>query len=280
MVRLHPLAPALLLGLLLATHCVAQPAPSVPQGDWTPISAGMEIASFKTNHPTPVGDSTIVILRIEPAQWELVFLCISETGDENGLTAKQWCRKHDLVAATNAGMFDIDYRTHVGYLKNDSHVNNSTVNQYRSAVAASPSVAGSEPIRIFDLDTDPIETIISRYGRVAQNLRLIKRPGINRWSQQEKMWSEAALGQDASGRLLLIFCRSPYSMHDLNQILLSLPIDLVCAQHLEGGPEAQLYVRSGDVEYEFAGSYETGFNSSDRNTHAWPIPNALGIRKR
>jgi hypothetical protein len=69
-------------------------------------------------------------------------------------------------------------------------------------------------------------------------------------------------------------------MHDLNGILLSLPIDLVAAQHLEGGPEAQLVVRIGDTDLEFSGSYETGFVSDDANSRLWAIPNVIGVRRR
>lgn len=69
-------------------------------------------------------------------------------------------------------------------------------------------------------------------------------------------------------------------MHDFNDLLLALPIDLQCAQHLEGGPEAQLYVRTDALELELVGSYETGFSPSDGNDAAWPIPNVLGLVRR
>ncbi len=69
-------------------------------------------------------------------------------------------------------------------------------------------------------------------------------------------------------------------MHDLNQELLSAGIGLVAAQHLEGGPEAQLYLHVGKVEFEMFGSYETSFREDDRNSAPWPIPNILGIRPR
>ena len=69
------------------------------------------------------------------------------------------------------------------------------------------------------------------------------------------MWSEAALGEDSSGRILFIFSRSPFTMHNFNQELLSLGVNLVAAQHLEGGPEAQFYVRIGHVTHEMFGSY-------------------------
>lgn len=112
------------------------------------------------------------------------------------------------------------------------------------------------------------------------NLRLIKRPGKNRWSKQSKMWSEAALGEDRKGNILLIFCRSPYSMHDFNNNLLKLPIDIVCAQHLEGGPEASLYFRYKGIKIEKCGSFETFFNENDQNNGAWDVPNILGFVKK
>jgi hypothetical protein len=68
-------------------------------------------------------------------------------------------------------------------------------------------------------------------------------------------------------------------MHDLNQELLSAGIGLVAAQHLDGGPPAQLYVNLGGVELNLVGSYETSVREDDANTTAWPIPNVLGIRR-
>jgi hypothetical protein len=125
-----------------------------------------------------------------------------------------------------------------------------------------------------------MEVILQDYMTAVQNLRLIKRPGENRWSQQKKMWSEAALGEDADGRILFIFTRSPFTMHDLNRELLSAGIGIVAAQHLEGGPEAQLYLRVGSEEVALFGSYETGFREDDTNERPWPVPNVLGIRPR
>jgi hypothetical protein len=162
-------------------------------------------------------------------------------------------------------------------MRSGGHVNSSGRNRYQSAIAFSPDDPALPPARIYDLDETPLDEILGDYDDVAQNLRLIKRPGMNRWSPQEKKWSEAAVGEDASGRILFIFSRSPFTMHEFNEILLGLPIGLVCAQHMEGGPEAQIYVRCGDTEYERFGSYETGFWENDLNLKAWGIPNALCV---
>jgi len=57
-------------------------------------------------------------------------------------------------------------------------------------------------------------------------------------------------------------------------------IGIVSVQHLEGGPEAQLYVNTGDVEIELFGSYETSFMENDGNANPWPVANVIGVRPR
>ena len=122
--------------------------------------------------------------------------------------------------------------------------------------------------------------MLARYRRVVQNLRMVKRPGENRWSSQERRWSEAALGEDREGRALLIFCGAPLPLDRLIEALLSLPLGLVAAQHLEGGSQAQLFVAAGGQTVELVGGYEGVFPDPDPKPAAWPIPNVIGVRSR
>ena len=69
-------------------------------------------------------------------------------------------------------------------------------------------------------------------------------------------------------------------MHDFNEILISLPINIQCAQHLEGGPEASLYIKSGDIELAFSGSYESLFVESNSNSQFLKIPNIICFTKK
>lgn len=255
----------------------------VAQSEWETLAPGMERTTFVAANPNPVGDSRITVIRIDPELWELDIVGLTMSGEESRRTAREWCEDYELVACINAGMFATDYRTHVGYLRVGDHVNNGHVNAYQSVAAFDPREgSGLPPFRIFDLDAPGVtmEAILEDYATVIQNLRLIKRPGLNRWSRQPKRWSEAALGEDEAGRVLFIFSRSPFAMYDLNRELLAAGIGLVAAQHLEGGPEAQLFLRVGDVQLEMFGSYETVFREDDVNESPWPVPIVLGVRPR
>jgi len=251
--------------------------------EWRPLAPGLELAEITALAPSAVGDSRITVVRADPAHWQLTLVGCDADGDERPKTARRWALGHDLAVAINAGMFATDHRTHLGYLETRGEVRSRSVNAYQSVAAFDPHEPGRlPPFRIFDLDVPgaTIDAIRRDYSSLVQNLRLIKKPGANRWSPQERRWSEAALGEDAEGRVLLLHCRSPFSMHDLNRELLQAGIDLVAAQHLEGGPEAQLYLRIGETELELVGSFETDFRGDDGNSVAWPVPHVLGLRPR
>ena len=109
---------------------------------------------------------------------------------------------------------------------------------------------------------------------------MISCDGRNVWSQQARKWSRSAIATDTSGNVLFLHVRTPFSTHDLIDILMDLPLDISRAMYVEGGPEAQLYARSGTQEYEFVGSYESGFNENHDNVHAWPVPNVVGVAIR
>jgi len=247
-------------------------------GDWKPLAPGMELGTFTVKKPGYIGNSQIFLLRIDTDHWDLEVVGRSWPGETEQLTAKQWCGKHKFVATINAGMYGTDYKTHLGYLRSGGHVNNRRINKYQSVAAFDPR-AGRDlsEFRIFDLDAPGVtmKNILRDYSSVVQNLRLIKRPGKNRWRKKKQSWNEAALGEDSSGRVLFIFSPSKFTMHDLNNELLSMGIGIVAAQHLDGGQVAQLYLHVGDVELTLVGSHESSIANTDM-----PIPHVIGVRPK
>jgi len=277
-----PASTGCLLALLIFAGSAVEPGAgsAAPPSAWSEVAPGLELGRFAVEITGQAADEAVTVLRADSRRWELCVLAASADGHGRPRTAADWCRQGGLVAAINAGMFHPDFLTHVGYMSCGDHLNSAAANHYHSAAAFAPRDSALAPFRIFDLDEVELASVARDYGCVVQNLRLIKRPGLNRWSPQPRRWSEAALGEDGRGRILFIFCRFPLSMYDLNHALLALPLDLVCAQHLEGGPEAQLYLRHGAVELELVGSFESGFHESDDNRAAWPVPNVLGLIPR
>ena len=112
---------------------------------------------------------------------------------------------------------------------------------------------------------------------IMQNLRLIAGPGKNVWSKTDRAWSEAALAMDDQGRILFLFCRTPLSMWAFNQRLLRSGLGITHAQHLEGGPEASLTIRTKRIQLDLSGSYESSFNENDDNALQWRLPNVLVV---
>ena len=113
-----------------------------------------------------------------------------------------------------------------------------------------------------------------------QSIRMLSCTGQNVWKQQQRRWSTAAIAVDVHDKLLFIHVRSWYSTHDLINILKKLPINISRAMYTEGGPQAQLYIKLGKKEYEFAGTYEISSNNANESPVAWPLPNVVGISKR
>jgi hypothetical protein len=262
---------------LLTAIAVVIAASTVSAADFDTIAKGLELACFDLANESKKVDTSAVILRVDPAQWDFRVVSMSQTGEKNGLTAKQWCEKYGLTAAINAGMFQEDMVTHVGYMKSGSHVNSRLRNKYLSAAAFAARREGLPVFRLADLDVESIDSLIVGYDCAIQNLRLIKYPGENVWSENPRRWSEAALAEDSAGRALFVFCRKQLSMPEFNRWLLSLGLGVIRAQHLEGGSEAQIYVHTNELELELTGAYETSFMEGEDSALPAAIPFVIGV---
>ena len=243
----------------------------------TTLQPGLEYATFTIAYNPSFSDGVLHVVRADPKTTELYLMLRSEQNKMQPTNA--WCKEFGLAVAINAGMYRKDYRTNTGYLKNGSHLNNPKWNpKYQSVLAFGPAKEGIPAAIMLDLDAPKAKQQLSSYRSVVQNLRLIKAPGRNVWSKQDKKWSEAAVAMDKQGNVLFFFSRTPMTMKDFNDKILSLPLEVVAAMHVEGGPEASLSIHAGGVDLDLFGSYETGFNENDHSVTQWPLPNVIGVR--
>jgi hypothetical protein len=178
-------------------------------------------------------------------------------------------------------MYAKDYRTHVGYLRKDSLLLGLGFRKdYKSVLASRPLRAGLPSVRLIDLECESFDNITTAYGTVLQNLRMISCHRRNVWQQQNRRWSTVALGEDNDGHLLFILCRSPYSVHDLNNILLALPLGIKKAMYLEGGAPASLYLSAGSTVMERYGIYDGAGSREEGLEIIHRLPNVIGIKRR
>lgn len=256
----------LILVVVLLAGCVRGQS-----GPWRVLEPGLEMARFDSGLRQADQEGDLLVFRIDPAAWRLAAYSPADSVAAEGLTMRQWCEAEQLVLAFNAGMYQADGRTHVGYFKQDGRVINGAVNDYLSAAAFGPVDPEDPYFRIFDLDETPLGEVAARYRTVIQNLRLIKHAGINRWQPAGDAWQELALGEDFKGRILVMSCSRRWSMNEFNEIVLGLPLGLVAAQHLEGRYPISLWVDHPQVDFHgLPGVQQRGPR----------IPNVLGVARR
>lgn len=260
----------------LAQQSNAGTTPSQSVIIWRPIASGVEYADQKIIESPIVSDGILHIVRIDTSKAKLRSL-MSSALDKQRRTARMWCSEFGMVAVINAGMYDIDYLTHVGYMRSEDHVNNAKwAKGYNSILVFDPLRPGLPSVQILDGVKNNSE-ILRNFGTVIQNLRLIKGRGQNVWKEKSKKWSEAAIAIDKQGRVLFLFMRSPLPLYEFNEKLLAMPLAITHAMHLEGGPEASLSICTNELQMHLSGSYETGFVESDSNLGQWGLPNIIGV---
>jgi len=229
------------------------------------LAEGLDLLRFDVDTRRALPDGEVHVLRIDPASWRLAVLTASRDADGRKRTLAAWGREFRLEAAVNAGMYQADDATHVGFCQVGGEVLNGAANNYQSAFVCDPVDTVDPPFAVVDLDETPLDVLRLRYRTVVQNLRLIKHPGRNRWSPGRDRWREAALAEDDQGRALFVFCARPLPMHEFNEMLLALPLGVTAAQHLEGSAAAGLWVRA----------LEAGADRS--STRGSAIPNVLAV---
>lgn len=246
---------------------------------WQFLEPGLSLGRFESPQLSESGDSMIRVLRIDTRHFRLRLLNASALTDGRSLPVREWCLQFDLQAGINASMYQEDRITSVSLMRTTGHINNPRLSRDKTILAFDPVDSSGPAVRLIDRQCDNFNRLKNRFRTLVQSIRMISCRGTNVWHQQSERWSTAALALDRDGHVLFIHVQSPYSTHDLINILQALPLGIERAMYLEGGPEAQLYVRSGERSWEFHGSYGGRFSDPAPPTYAWPIPNVIGIAR-
>lgn len=270
--------PALLVLLLLvaAARCGEPPRKEVESG-WIELEPGLELGLFIAPQAPEIGDGLVRVLRADPRRFALRLLNASAPRYGEALTVRDWCVRHGLVAAINASMYQTDYQTSVSLMRSAEHVNNPHLTRDKAILAFDPQEPQLAPVKIIDLECDSFDAWKGRYGTMIQSIRMLSCRGANVWHTQPGRWSTATIGLDRQGRVLFIHVKSAYTMHDLIDHLVALPLDIESLMYAEGGREAQLHIESPDRAYDFVGG--PGVDDGT-GALAWRVPNVIGLARR
>ena len=245
--------------------------------EWQKLAEGLELGIFSAPLPSEIGDSKVRVLRIDTQHYRLRLLNASVSKDGQPLSARQWARQNSLAAAINASMYQADYRSSVSLMLTRAHINNPRLSKDKAILAFDRKSDDVPRVKIIDLQCEDFDFWRKKYRTMIQSIRMISCTGNNVWIQQPQKWSTAAIGLDNRQRVLFIHVGSPYSTHDVIDFLMELPLNITRAMYVEGGPQAQLYVNSGDHEHEFVGNYEIGLQDNMNKLISRPVPNVVGI---
>lgn len=253
---------------------------SIIRVEWTQLAKGVEWCETDAPFKSVVNDSRLTLLRIDPKEVEFEMFCATEL-DRKARTVVEWADSFRLDIVFNAGMYDLGNKlVSRGYLRHNDHFNNANIHPtFNSMLAFNPVDSTKAACDILDMECNNWATMKTKYRSYAQGLRMLDCHGkpMN-WTKRKQSCSMLVMAKDSSGKLWMIFTRSPYLHNDMIAFLQQFPEKLTNAIYMEGGPETSLYANVGGRKIEKVGSYVSQTYETDKNDHFWPLPNVIGIR--
>jgi len=250
---------------------------------WTNLMDGLQSVELDMPEKSIVNDSKLTILKVDTRKFDFEFLTASEH-ERKMRTAPQWAHDFDKNVIINAGMYSYNkIHSNKGFMKNYNHFNNPKKSTYYNAMLAMhPKDKQKAPFEIIDITCQDWEKVKYQYFSFCQGMRMISCTGEGMQFQKrpDQSCSMVLAATDNEGVLYIIFARSPYTHLDMIKHLLGLPLNIRTTVYLEGGPEASLYVNTGDSVIAKYGSYVSNTCNNDDNDHFWDIPNVIALKKK
>ena len=250
---------------------------------WKKLQNGICYIDTLAPEKSILNDSKLFILKIDPNKCSFSLLCSSETKGGN-LTAPQWAINFKETIIVNAGMFNMaNQRVNKGYLKNYKHLNNPQLNKsYNVMMAMNPIRDSDKSMIISDMTMGKWENIRLNYNSLCQGMRMIDGNGAPlNWDKRPGQSCSMVIGAtDLAGNIYFAFTRSPYTHQQMINFMLQIIPAIRTTVYLEGGPEASVYIQTGDTIISKYGSYVSKTFANDANDHFWKLPNVIGIHPK
>src|SRR5262245_1399747 len=100
---------------------------------WKGLATGIEYAAGRLPESPEIGDGLLHVVRIDPMV--VTFELGLRSLEGSSRTAGSWADSKGFVAVINAGMYQADGVSNVGFLRYGAHANNPRWNAYQSVLA-------------------------------------------------------------------------------------------------------------------------------------------------
>ncbi len=284
---LRALALALLLLVFPAMLGAEEPEPALTLPGraivWTSPEKGLDMArlSYSADRDDAFSRRIVIrVLRFDTEEFDFR-LFSSRWEGQSVPTMREWAASKNLTAAINASMYLKDGQTSTGYMRSGERTNNSRiVSRYGAFFVAGPREEGLPRAAVLDRSVDDWQNLLPRYDIVVQNFRLMGPDGQQIWPENGPEHAIAAIAEDLNGRILLLHCSDPASVHDFVEALKAHPdLNLNSAMYVEGGSEASLLLSLPEEFHLWNGMSPASYMFSSRGD-AIPLPNILGVTRR
>lgn len=284
---LRALALALLLLVFPAMLGAEEPEPALTLPGraivWTSPEKGLDMArlAYSADRDDDFSRRIVIrVLRFDTEEFDFR-LFSSRWEGQSVPTMREWAASKNLTAAINASMYLKDGQTSTGYMRSGERTNNSRiVSRYGAFFVAGPREEGLPRAAVLDRSVDDWQNLLPRYDIVVQNFRLMGPDGQQIWPENGPEHAIAAIAEDLNGRILLLHCSDPASVHDFVEALKAHPdLNLNSAMYVEGGSEASLLLSLPEEFHLWNGMSPASYMFSSRGD-AIPLPNILGVTRR
>lgn len=206
---------------------------------------------------------------------------------------EEWIDEYGLAAGINASMYLPDEKTSIGYLRKDTFINNKhkgkklgayfvsePYEQYRGAIPECAILYADDPdLPKYFPKNEPdktLENALKKYKIVVQNFRIYDlEENQSAWKGQRRH-SIAAIAQDSSGQILLMYASNPLTIEEFRTILQNNSLlNIKRAMYVEGGSEASMAFRKQSL---FLWQHNDNIMLLLKGTVR--LPNIIGIKKR
>jgi|GEM_PF-370458 len=252
-----------------------------PPAIWQEVIPGLELARLKVFRFIRLGENELIIVRVDADRFDLIPYSFQEVNEARPLSIEEWAGVlPQSVFLVNAGFFYPDYR-HLGLLFKKGHGWGSSWHPTWKGLFLSGGPRGNQEhpaAIILDLEKEPFDLDNSLYPYAVQSFMLLDRDGRPRVKQTDSLASRTAVAQDFEGRILFIFVPGACTLYELALLLKTSDLGIKEAMCLDGGFEAQFFLRTEPEAWAFYGAWVV---NERRQYHSFklklPLPAVIAV---